>query len=65
MSKKNKKEDYQFLLKVHSDRTLKQYYVVEFLKSEIQSFDPTNVVIPTLKNEDKSIFTKFRILDGR
>ena len=59
MSKKNNFDDYNFILKVHSDRTLNNYYTVGFLKSEIFSFDSVNIVIPSLKNEDKSIFTKY------
>jgi Alw26I/Eco31I/Esp3I family type II restriction m6 adenine DNA methyltransferase len=59
MSKKIILSDYKFSLRIHSDRTLKKYYIVEFNKSEIISFDPINVVIPTLQKEDKVIFTRY------
>lgn len=59
MSQKTILSDYKFSLRVHSDRTLKNYYTVEFNKSEIISFDPVNVVIPTLQKEDKVIFTRY------
>ena len=59
MSKKKILSDYKFSLRIHSDRTLKKYYIVEFTKSEIISFDPINVVIPTLQKEDKVIFTRY------
>lgn len=59
MSQKTILSDYKFSLRIHSDRTLKNYYTVEFNKSEIISFDPINVVIPTLRKEDKVIFTRY------
>ena len=59
MSKKRLLEDYSFILKVHANRTLKNYYYVEFHKNEIYDFDPINAVIPNLKKEDKNIFLKY------
>ncbi|MEA5531819.1 Eco57I restriction-modification methylase domain-containing protein [Dolichospermum sp. UHCC 0684] len=59
MSKKRLLEDYSFILKVHANRTLKNYYYVEFNKKEIYDFDPINAVIPNLKKEDKNIFLKY------
>jgi Alw26I/Eco31I/Esp3I family type II restriction m6 adenine DNA methyltransferase len=59
MSKKAIFCDYKFSLRIHSDRTLNKYYIVEFNKSEIISFDPNNLVIPTLQKQDKGIFTKY------
>ena len=59
MSKKRLLKDYSFILKVHANRTLKNYYYVEFNKKEIYDFDPINAVIPNLKKEDKNIFIKY------
>lgn len=59
MSKKRLLKDYSFILKVHANRTLKNYYYVEFNKKEIYDFDPINAVIPNLKKEDKNIFLKY------
>lgn len=59
MSKKRLLEDYSFMLKVHGNRTLKNYYYVKFNKKEIYGFDPINVVIPSLRKEDKNIFIKY------
>ncbi len=59
MSTKKQLDDYLFLLKVHSDRSLKNCYTVEFTKGEIYKFDSNNVIIPTLNKEDKSIFFKY------
>jgi len=59
MSKKRLLEDYSFILKVHGNRTLQNYYYVEFNKKEIYDFDPINAVIPSLQKEDKNIFLKY------
>ncbi len=59
MAKKIILPDYIFSLRIHNDKTLKNYHNVEFNKSEINSFDPINVVIPTLQKQDKPIFIRY------
>lgn len=58
-SKKKILNDYYFRLRIHSDKTLGNYFDTNFSKSEIIAFDSSNYIIPTLKNEDKLIFNRY------
>jgi Alw26I/Eco31I/Esp3I family type II restriction m6 adenine DNA methyltransferase len=58
-SKKKILPDYDFILRVHIDKTLGNYFDTNYKKSEIIAFDSNNYIIPTLKNEDKKIFNRY------
>ena len=59
LTKKKILGDYQFELRVHKDRSIKEYYSTTFNKNEIIEFDKVNYVIPSLQNQEKKVFLKY------
>lgn len=59
ISRKTIKEDYTFQLRFWHDKYMESGYKTDYTMSEVFLFDPKQLILPSLRNEEKNIFRNY------